>query len=95
MNHLLHKTLAAAALLGSLAACTTTSPDVVQRGDAQSRQSGLQVRWNGVLLHEQDLKSLGGSTGTELHTVLFVSGSKGSRVDVAFDDYRLERRKER
>lgn len=68
---------------------------VVPRGDAQGRQFGLQVRWNGVVLHEQDLKSLGGSTGGELRTVLFVSGSRGNKVDVAFDDYRLERRKER
>ena len=29
------KTLTAAAALALLAACTTTSPDVVQRGDAQ------------------------------------------------------------
>jgi tetratricopeptide (TPR) repeat protein len=68
---------------------------VLPRGEQQARLFTLQVRWNGQVVHTQELKSLGGSTASELRTVLFASGPKGSKVDVAFDDYRLERRKER
>lgn len=68
---------------------------VLPRGDENSRQLVLQVYWNGVPVASHDLKQLTGNTQTELKTVLFVTGNKGSAVDVAFDDYRLERRKER
>jgi len=68
---------------------------VVPRGEAQSRALTLQVWWNGFVVHQHDLKTLTGNTGTELKTVLFASGQKGSRIDVRFDDYRLERRKGR
>jgi len=67
---------------------------VVSKGDAAARAFALQVRWNGVVVYQQDIKSLSGSTGTELKTILFATGPKGGDVDVAFDDYRLERRKE-
>lgn len=67
---------------------------VMPRGEALSRAFALHVRWNGALVHQQDLKSLSGATATELKTILFASGRKGDAVDVAFDDYRLERRKE-
>lgn len=69
---------------------------VVPRGEApQSRAFALQVRWNGLLVHSQDLKTLTATTPTELKTVLFAGGSKGGKIDVTFDDYRLERRKEK
>lgn len=68
---------------------------VLPRGEQAARLFTLQVRWNGQVVHTQELKSLGGSTAGELRTVLFAGGPKGSKVDVAFDDYRLERRKER
>ncbi|MBX3464475.1 MAG: hypothetical protein KF830_15000 [Planctomycetes bacterium] len=68
---------------------------VVPRGEAQSRALALQVRWNGILVHQHELKTLTGNTSTELKTVLFAQGSKGNAVDVRFDDYRLERRKGR
>lgn len=68
---------------------------VVPRGEAQARNFTLQVRWNDRVVHTRDLKALSGSTAAELHTVMFAAGSKGSDVDVTFDDYRLERRKER
>jgi len=67
---------------------------LVPRGESAMRAFALQVRWNGVVMLEQELKGLGGSSGNELRTILFVSGNRGSDVDVAFDDYRLERRKE-
>jgi tetratricopeptide (TPR) repeat protein len=67
---------------------------LVPRGEQTARAFALQVRWNGVVMLEQELKGLGGSSGNELRTILFVSGNRGSDVDVAFDDYRLERRKE-
>lgn len=67
---------------------------LVPRGEQTLRAFAIQVRWNGILQWEQELKGLGGSSGNELRTILFVQGSKGSAVDVAFDDYRLERRKE-
>lgn len=67
---------------------------LVPRGEQTMRAFAIQVRWNGIVVLEQELKGLGGSSGNELRTILFVQGSKGSPVDVAFDDYRLERRKE-
>jgi tetratricopeptide (TPR) repeat protein len=68
---------------------------VVPRGDAQSRNFTLLVSWNGVVVHRQDLKMLTASTQPELHTILFASGKRGDWVDVRFDDYRLERRKDK
>jgi hypothetical protein len=68
---------------------------VVPRGDAQSRNFTLLVGWNGVVVHRQDLKMLTASTQPELHTILFASGKRGDWVDVRFDDYRLERRKDK
>jgi tetratricopeptide (TPR) repeat protein len=68
---------------------------LVPRGDAQSRLFALQVSWGGAVVHEQELKGLSGSSGGELRTVLFASGNRGNDLDAAFDDYRLERRKER
>lgn len=67
---------------------------VVPRGE-QSRSFSLEVSWNGRLVRSHDLETLSGSTGNELETGLFASGSKGAAVDVRFDDYRLERRKDR
>lgn len=69
---------------------------VVPRGDPQqSKAFTLQVRWGDVLVHQHELKSLTGNSQTELKTLLFAGGSKGNEVDVAFDDYVLERRKDR
>lgn len=68
---------------------------MVPRGDSQSRMLALQVRWNGALVHEQDMKGISGGSGGALRTLLFASGSLGDAVDAAFDDYMLERRKER
>ncbi|MCA8951265.1 MAG: tetratricopeptide repeat protein, partial [Planctomycetes bacterium] len=61
----------------------------------EGRTFVLQVSWNGQLLQQRPIKSLGGNTQTELKTVLFAQGNAGNQVDVAFDDYVLERRKER
>ncbi|MEC7584434.1 MAG: hypothetical protein VYE77_08955 [Planctomycetota bacterium] len=64
----------------------------------QERSDGRQFRllclWNGVVVHNQDLKTLSANTNTELETQLRVSGRSGQRVDVRFDDYHLERRKD-
>jgi len=68
---------------------------VVPRGDTQSKSFTLLVIWNGVVVHRHDLKMLTGSTSQELHTILFATGKRGDDVDVRFDDYRLERRKDR
>ncbi|MCC7396219.1 MAG: tetratricopeptide repeat protein [Planctomycetes bacterium] len=68
---------------------------VVPRGDEQSKQNTLLVAWNGEVVARHDLKQLTGNTSGELRTVLFATGSRNARVDVAFDDYRLERRKDR
>lgn len=67
---------------------------VLPQGDAQGRTFLLQVSWNGQIVHAQELKSLSGATQTELKTILFAQGTR-SQIDVAFDDYRLERKKER
>ncbi|MCA8973755.1 MAG: tetratricopeptide repeat protein, partial [Planctomycetes bacterium] len=67
---------------------------VLPRGDDQGRSFLLQVSWNGRVIHVRELKSLNGAVQSELKTVLFVQGSRGGKVDVAFDNYRLERKKE-
>ena len=54
------KTLTAAAALALLAACTTTSPDVVQRGDAQ-RLASVQ---DATVLSVRDVTVDGSQTGT-------------------------------
>ena len=68
---------------------------VVPRGDGASRQFALLASWNGVVVHRRDMQSLSGNTNSELKTLVFALGDKGDEVDVAFDDWRLERRKER
>ena len=65
---------------------------VVPSGENRGRKVVLQVSWNDQIIHVQDLQSL--ATETELDTVLFAQGTRGSSVDVAFDNYRLERKKE-
>jgi hypothetical protein len=67
---------------------------VVPRGDDASKLFTLVVHWNDQLVFARDLRTLSGSTSTELRTMLFVEGNKGDEPDVAFNDYRLERRKE-
>lgn len=66
---------------------------VVPGGAEGSRQRVLHVYFNGQLVMEHELKQLTGSSQTELKTMLFATGDKRGRVDVAFDDYKLERRK--
>ncbi|MCU0865189.1 MAG: hypothetical protein MUC36_15490 [Planctomycetes bacterium] len=66
----------------------------VPRGDPQGKQLSLHVSWNGVVVHRHDLKSLNGNSQNPLRIALFATGSKRSTIDVAFDDFELERRKE-
>jgi hypothetical protein len=68
---------------------------VMPRGDDNSRQRLLQVYFNDQLVMSHELKQLTGSTSTELKTILFATGDRRARVDVAFDDYTLERRKDK
>jgi len=68
---------------------------VVPRSDEKSRQRVLQVYFNGKLVMTHELKQLTASTQVELKTVLFATGDRRARVDVAFDDYMLERRKDK
>jgi tetratricopeptide (TPR) repeat protein len=68
---------------------------VVPRADGSSRQRQLQVYFNDALVMTHELKQLTGSTQVELKTVLFATGDRRARVDVAFDNYRLERRKDK
>jgi tetratricopeptide (TPR) repeat protein len=70
---------------------------VVPRGDSAGKLFTLVVVWNGRVVHRHDLKTLNGNTPNELKVLLFASasGSRVSDVDVAFDDFQLERRKER
>jgi tetratricopeptide (TPR) repeat protein len=67
---------------------------VVPDGDEDARQQLLQVYFNDALVHTQQLKLLTRSTNTPLKTIVFTSGNKRAKTDVAFDNYRLERRKE-
>lgn len=68
---------------------------VEPRGDPQQKQFALLVSWGGRQVFRHDLKTLTANTQGELTTLLFASGRKGDPVDVAFDDYVLERRKDR
>lgn len=67
---------------------------VVPNGDENARQLILQVYFNDTMVHSQQLKLLTRSTNTALKTILFTSGNKRAKTNVAFDNYRLERRKE-
>jgi len=73
------KTLTAAAALAILAACTTTSPDVIQKGDAQ-RLSSVQ---DATVLSVRDVKvdgtqsGAGGATGAVLGGIAGSSRSSG------------------
>lgn len=67
---------------------------VVPSGADDARQMILQVYFNNALVHSQQLKLLTRSTNTALKTIVFTSGNKRAATDVAFDNYRLERRKE-
>ena len=67
---------------------------VVPNGAEDARQMILQVYFNNALVHTQQLKLLTRSTNTALKTLVFTSGNKRAKTDVAFENYRLERRKE-
>lgn len=62
-------------------------------GSTNSKQLQLLIYFNDALVLSHELKQLSGSTQNELRTVLFAEGDKGAQVDLAFDDYKLERRK--
>ncbi|MEQ1633668.1 MAG: tetratricopeptide repeat protein, partial [Planctomycetota bacterium] len=64
---------------------------VEDRGD---KMFALLLVMDGVVLQRKDLTMLRAADSKELDTVLVVSGRAGSNVDVAFDDYHLERRKD-
>jgi outer membrane lipoprotein SlyB len=68
------KTLIAAAAVAALAACTTTSPDVVQRGDAQ-RLSTVQ---DATVLSVRNVVVDGQQTGTGATTGAVLGGVAGS-----------------
>jgi hypothetical protein len=66
---------------------------VEPRTGNNSKQLQLLVYLNGALVLSHELKQLSGSTQNELRTVLFAEGDPAAQVDLAFDDYKLERRK--
>jgi outer membrane lipoprotein SlyB len=68
------KTLAAAAVLAVLAACSTTSPDVVHRGDAQ-RMSTVQ---DAVVLSVRAVTVEGNQTGLGATSGAVVGGIAGT-----------------
>jgi outer membrane lipoprotein SlyB len=68
------KTLIAAAALAVLAACTTTSPDVIQRSDAQR----LATVQDATVLSVRDVTVDGQQTGTGAATGAVVGGVAGS-----------------
>ncbi len=78
MNKMI-KTLAAAAALAALAACTTTSPDVVQRGDAQrlaTVQDATVLSVRSVVV-DGSQSGAGGATGAVLGGVAGSTRSSG------------------
>jgi len=63
--------------------------------DAQKQRLVLLLSWNGQqVAAPKPLDILRPLYTNELHTILFVAGAKDHTVDVRFDDYRLERRKD-
>ena len=76
MTPLLRKTLAAAALLGTLTACTTTSPDVVSRNEAQR----LSTVVDAVVLSTRNVVVDGTQTGIGAAAGSVVGGVAGSGV---------------
>ncbi len=68
------KTLTAAAALALLAACTTTSPDVVQRGDAQR----LATVQDATVLSVRSVKVDGSQSGAGGATGAVIGGVAGS-----------------
>ena len=70
-------------------------PRETQAGSGASNQFVLQCSWNGVVVHERPITTLNRTTTTELHTMLEITGTKDSDVDVRFDDFQLERRKDK
>ena len=60
---------------------------------SDGRQFNMLFVWNGVVVHEQPIKSLSSSSGGPLETMLVVDGARTS-VNVSFDNYHLERRKD-
>jgi outer membrane lipoprotein SlyB len=68
------KTLIAAATVAALAACTTTSPDVVQRGDAQR----LSTVKDATVLSVRNVVVDGQQTGTGATTGAVLGGVAGS-----------------
>jgi outer membrane lipoprotein SlyB len=68
------KTLIAAAALSLLAACTTTSPDVVQRGDAQR----LATVQDATVLSVRDVTVDGSQSGAGATTGAVLGGVAGS-----------------
>jgi tetratricopeptide (TPR) repeat protein len=65
---------------------------VVPRGEG--RQWQLLCLWNDQVVLARDLKTLGAGSSLELRTGFLARGPKGAEVDVRFDDYELERRRE-
>lgn len=76
MTHTLRKTLVAAALLGTLGACTTTSPDVVSRNEAQR----LSTVTDAVVLSTRNVIVDGTQTGLGATAGGVVGGVAGSGV---------------
>ena len=64
---------------------------VPQKGDEDTRTLFLRAWWNDEKVHERKLKRLhrGGAGGGNLNLELKVESKGRTRVDVAFDDFRL------
>ncbi|MCA8941573.1 MAG: hypothetical protein KDB80_03355, partial [Planctomycetes bacterium] len=55
----------------------------------------LDLLWNGDVVHSfEEVRTLRPTTGTPLAVDLVVEGRSGGNVDVSFDDFRLNRRRE-
>jgi len=68
--------LIAAAILASLAACSTTSPDVIARGDAQKMSTVI----DGVVLSTRPVTVEGSQTGAGAAAGGVIGGVAGSSV---------------
>lgn len=76
MNHIFTRSLLVLAVTGALAACSTTSPDTISRGDAQRMSTVVDA----VVLSTRPVTVDGSQSGVGAATGAIVGGVAGSSV---------------
>jgi hypothetical protein len=63
--------------------------------DETGKRLVLQAYWNGELVHQRPIDRINAKSSTPLFVDLVVEGNADEQVDIAFDDFRLVRRREK